>query len=73
MPGMLFFIFFILIGIQRYSIEQIRDLAGRNLYYIFTIGLKQSELISILLVIFGILGIGWTYYYYKKIAAKPVV
>ena len=70
MPGMLFFVFFALIGVQRYSIEQIRDLGVRNLYYIFDIGLKQSELISIILVIFGILGVAWTNYYYKHIASK---
>jgi phosphatidylglycerol---prolipoprotein diacylglyceryl transferase len=70
MPGMLFFLFFIFIGIQRYSIEQIRDLGTRNLYHIFDIGLKQSELISILLVVFGIIGAIWTNYYYKNIANK---
>jgi prolipoprotein diacylglyceryltransferase len=67
---MLFFLFFIFIGIQRYSIEQIRDLGTRNLYHIFDIGLKQSELISILLLVFGIIGAIWTNYYYKNIASK---
>jgi phosphatidylglycerol:prolipoprotein diacylglycerol transferase len=69
-PGMLFFLFFILIGIQRYSIEQIRDLSGRGLYYVLGVGLKQSELISIILVIAGILGMAWTWFYYNKLK-KP--
>jgi phosphatidylglycerol:prolipoprotein diacylglycerol transferase len=71
-PGMLFFLFFILIGIQRYTIEQIRDLSGRGLYYVFGIGLKQSELISIVLVLAGVLGMAWTWFYYNRIK-KPVV
>jgi phosphatidylglycerol:prolipoprotein diacylglycerol transferase len=71
-PGMLFFLFFILIGIQRYTIEQIRDLSGRGLYYVLGIGLKQSELISIILVIAGILGMLWTWFYYTKLK-KPIV
>jgi phosphatidylglycerol---prolipoprotein diacylglyceryl transferase len=71
MPGMLFFIFFVLIGIQRFSIEQIRDLGERNLYHIFNYGLKQAELISIILVISGIAGIIWTNFYYKMMAPKP--
>lgn len=67
MAGMLFFIFFILIGVQRYLIEQIRDLSGRDLYYIFGVGLKQAELISIILIIVGSLGCVWTWYYYNRI------
>jgi prolipoprotein diacylglyceryltransferase len=66
-PGMLFFFFFILIGIQRYTIEQIRDLSGRGLYYVLGVGLKQSELISIILIIAGGFGMIWTWYYYTKI------
>jgi phosphatidylglycerol:prolipoprotein diacylglycerol transferase len=66
-PGMLFFLFFVLIGIQRYTIEQIRDLGGRGLYHVLGMGLKQSELISIILVIAGILGMIWTWFYYNKI------
>ena len=69
---MLFFLFFILIGIQRYSIEQIRDLSGRGLYYVLGVGLKQSELISIILVIAGILGMAWTWFYYNRIK-KPQI
>ena len=67
MAGMLFFIFFILIGVQRYLIEQIRDLSGRDLYYVFGAGLKQAELISIILIIAGSLGCVWTWYYYNRI------
>lgn len=67
MAGMLFFIFFILIGVQRYLIEQIRDLSGRDLYYVFGAGFKQAELISIILIIVGSLGCVWTWYYYNRI------
>jgi len=65
-PGMLFTIFMILIGIQRYSIEQWRDLSGRDLYHIFGVGLRQSELISIILFLAGIAGTVYLYSRYKK-------
>ena len=65
-PGMLFFIFAIFIGIQRYSIEQIRSISDRQLYYIFGVGFKQAELISMALVAAGIIGSIWLNSYYKK-------
>ena len=69
-PGMLFFIFAILIGVQRYTIEQFRAISDRNLYYIGEHGFKQAELISIVLVLVGILGVAWVYQYYKKNPAE---
>jgi len=66
MPGMLFAVFTILIGIQRYSIEQWRDLSGRGLYHVFGFGLRQSELISIVLFLAGIAGTVYLYTKYKK-------
>ena len=69
-PGMLFTIFMILIGIQRYSIEQWRDLSGRGLYHVLGMGFKQSELISIALFLAGIAGTVYLYNRYKN--AEPV-
>ncbi len=65
-PGMVFTVFMILIGIQRYSIEQWRDLSGRGLYHVFGFALRQSELISIILFIAGIAGTVYLYNRYKK-------
>ncbi len=65
-PGMIFTIFMILIGIQRYAIEQWRDLSGRDLYHILGGAFKQSELISIVLFIIGIAGTAYLYNYYKN-------
>jgi prolipoprotein diacylglyceryltransferase len=65
-PGMLFFIFAIFTGIQRYSIEQIRSISDRQLYHVFGHGFKQAELISMALVAAGIVGTIWLSAYYKK-------
>ena len=65
-PGVLFFVFAILIGIQRYSIEQIRSISDRQLYYVLGHGFKQAELISIALVVAGIIGVISLNSYYKK-------
>lgn len=66
LPGMIFTIFMILIGIQRYSIEQWRDLSGRELYPILGMNFKQSELISITLFLVGVAGTIYLWNYYKK-------
>jgi prolipoprotein diacylglyceryltransferase len=63
---MLLFIFFILIGIQRFTIEQWRDISGRDLYPFLGMLLKQSELISIILGIVGFAGVIALSMYYKK-------
>lgn len=65
-PGMLLLIFFILIGIQRFTIEQWRDISGRDLYPFLGMLLKQSELISIILGIMGFAGVIALSMYYKK-------
>ncbi|HLP49416.1 MAG TPA: prolipoprotein diacylglyceryl transferase family protein [Chitinophagales bacterium] len=62
-PGIIFTIFLILIGIQRFAIEQWRDLSGRDTYNIMGIDFRQSELISILMLIIGVAG---TVYLWKK-------
>ena len=66
MPGGLFAIFMILVGIQRYTIEQWRDLSGRDLYHVFGFTLRQSELISIVLILLGIAASVFLYTRYKK-------
>ena len=53
-PWMTFTIFMILIGIQRFAIEQWRDVSGRDLYHIFGFALRQSEIISIILFFIGL-------------------
>ena len=66
MPGVLFSIFMILVGIQRYTIEQWRDLSGRDLYHVFGLALRQSELISIILILLGTVATVLLYTRYKK-------
>jgi prolipoprotein diacylglyceryltransferase len=62
-PGMIFTLFLVMVGIQRYAIEQWRDLSGRELYHIAGGAFKQSELISIVLFILGVIG---TVYLYRR-------
>ncbi len=64
-PGIIFSIFMILIGIQRFSIEQWRDLSGRDTYPFLGIQFRQSELISVLMVIVGVLATSYLYRKYK--------
>ncbi len=62
-PGIIFTIFMILIGIQRFAIEQWRDLGGRDTYHFGNMELRQSEVISIIMVT---LGIAATVYLWRK-------
>ena len=66
MPGMIFLFFMILNGIQRYTIEQVRDISDRNLLNVFGMHMKQAELISIIMSIVGTLGAIALWQYYKK-------
>jgi hypothetical protein len=66
MPGMLFFLFAIGIGVQRYSIEQILAISDRGLYHVFNYGFKQAELISIALVLIGTVGMVSLRTYYQR-------
>lgn len=65
-PGILFCVFAVLIGIQRYTIEQIRSVSDRQLYYVFGHGFRQAELISLGLIVAGLAGAVWLHSYYKK-------
>ncbi len=62
-PGIIFTIFMILIGIQRFAIEQWRDLGGRDTYFFGGFELRQSEVISIVMFV---LGIAATVYLWRK-------
>lgn len=66
MPGMIFTLFMILIGIQRFTIEQWRAVSDRALYHLFGIALKQSELISVILFVTGIICTIYLWNHYKK-------
>jgi len=64
-PGMLFSIFLIMNGTERFFIEKIRI---NNKYVIFNIEFTQAELISLCLVITGITGL----YFFNRIRNKPI-
>lgn len=58
-PGLLFSIYLILNGIERFFIEKIRV---NTKYHIFGNAITQAEIISVCLVILGVIGI----YYFRK-------
>jgi prolipoprotein diacylglyceryl transferase len=69
-PGILFFVFAILIGIQRYSIEQIRSISDRDMYPVLGHSFKQAELISMALIAIGVIMVIALSLYYKKHPAQ---
>ncbi|MCW3127314.1 MAG: diacylglyceryl transferase [Bacteroidetes bacterium] len=69
-PGMLFFVFAIFIGIQRYAVEQIRSVSDRDTYPLLGHSFRQAELISIALILAGIIGVIGLALYYKKHPAQ---
>ena len=56
-------VFMILIGIQRFAIEQWRDVSGRDTYGFLGHQFRQSEIISTVMIFAGI---GLTAYLYSK-------
>ena len=56
-PGLLFSIYLILNGIERFSIEQIRV---NSQYHFLGINPTQAEIIAVLMMITGVTGIFWT-------------
>ena len=54
-PGMLFFIYLIMNGMERFAIEQIRI---NEEYNIFGLLLTQAEIIALSLILIGIVGCG---------------
>jgi prolipoprotein diacylglyceryl transferase len=53
-PGYLFSIYIIMNGIERFLIEQIRI---NKVYWIFGMGLSQAQIIAIILILLGLLGL----------------
>ena len=62
-PGMLFSIYLIVNGLERFLIELIRV---NTKYHVGDFSFTQAELISTLLVLMGIIGAIWSYTAYKK-------
>lgn len=61
--GMLFSIYLIMSGVERFTIELIRV---NSKYNAFGISFTQAEMISVFMVISGIIGIFWSLNYAKK-------
>ena len=61
--GMLFSIYLIFSGLERFTIELIRV---NSKYHAFGISFTQAEMISLLMVIAGVIGIFWSIRYGKK-------
>jgi len=61
--GMLFAIYLIFSGIERFAIELIRV---NSKYHAFGLSFTQAEMISLFMVIAGIIGIFWSVNYAKK-------
>ncbi|WP_118195194.1 prolipoprotein diacylglyceryl transferase [Albibacterium indicum] len=62
-PGMLFAIYLIFSGIERFTIELIRV---NSKYHAFGLEFTQAEMISVFMVVAGIIGIFWSISYGKK-------
>ncbi|MCS6935532.1 MAG: prolipoprotein diacylglyceryl transferase [Chitinophagales bacterium] len=69
-PFMLTSVFAVLIGIQRLTIEQLRDLSGRDTYRLPFGEFRQSEIISMLMITAGITGIVFLWRKYRTILSK---
>jgi len=65
-PGMILALFMTLIGVERLSIERIRDVSSRELYNVFGLALRQSELISIVLIVSGLMFVVYLLNKYKR-------
>lgn len=61
--GMLFSIYLIMSGLERFTIELIRV---NSKYHAFGISFTQAEMISLFMVIAGVVGIFWSINYSKK-------
>jgi len=63
--GMMWFIYLIFAGVERFLIEQIRV---NSLYHAFGLAFTQAELISTIMILAGIVGIIWSLNNHKKTA-----
>lgn len=62
-PGLLFSIYLIFNGVERFLIEHIRV---NSLYHVAGIAFTQAELISSVLILAGLIGVFWTISRYKR-------
>jgi phosphatidylglycerol---prolipoprotein diacylglyceryl transferase len=62
-PGMIFFIYMVLNGVERFFIEKIRV---NDKIHLFGGAYSQAEIISVLFIIAGIAGGIWAYMYHNK-------
>lgn len=62
-PGLLFSIYLVFNGLERFSIEKIRV---NEQYHLFGMGITQAEIISFLLILTGLAGIWYTRKFNKK-------
>lgn len=62
-PGLMFSVYLVMIGVERFFIEKIRI---NPPYHFFGIEATQAEVISTMLVIIGIIGIIWLQFFKKK-------
>lgn len=62
-PGMLFSIYLIVNGLERFFIELIRV---NSKYHVAGLSFTQAELISSILVLLGLIGVAWSYTDFKK-------
>jgi len=71
-PGVIFLLFVAMNGIQRFTIEQVRDVSGRNLFNVLGFQLKQAEIISLVMFVVGTIGflIVNSIYNKRKLAGK---
>lgn len=65
-PGIIFSIFMMMIGVQRFAIEQWRDLSGRDTYGFLGMQFRQSELISVAMFTLGLVATVFLYRKYRE-------
>jgi phosphatidylglycerol---prolipoprotein diacylglyceryl transferase len=66
-PGLMWSVYMLLNGIERFLIELIRV---NTKYHVFGINFTQAELISLILVVLGITGIIWSLNHHRKNSPK---
>jgi len=62
-PGMLFYFYLIMAGIERFFIERIRV---NNEYNVLGSGITQAEIISVVIFGLGVFGVAYSLYLWKK-------
>lgn len=62
-PGMIFFLYLVLISVERFFIEKIRV---NDKYQVLGMEATQAETISVLLFLIGLAGMGWLWYRHRQ-------